>query len=79
MVANLQTPSLTQAIAVKLLSAWGHEGFLAHTCAVSDFYRKKRDVFESKLMKYMVLEDGRKLAEWRKPEAGMFYWYYLYL
>ncbi|KAH9928351.1 pyridoxal phosphate-dependent transferase [Fomitopsis serialis] len=41
-VANLQTSSLTQAIAFSLLDAWGYDGFKTHTEAVSRFYREKQ-------------------------------------
>jgi tryptophan aminotransferase len=32
-------------------------------------------VFKRKMLKYMVGEDGERLAEWTTPEAGMFFWY----
>jgi len=68
-IANLQSPSLTQAIAFTLLDAWGYERFFAHTQTVSAFYKEKRDIFETAMMKHL---DG--LAEWTRPEAGMFFW-----
>lgn len=54
----------------KLLDSWGYDVFKAHTEQVSEFYRKKRDVFQTAMEKYL---DG--YAEWVKPEAGMFFWY----
>ncbi|KAF8176237.1 pyridoxal phosphate-dependent transferase [Mycena galopus ATCC 62051] len=62
--ANLQPASLTQAITHALLSARGVEGFLAHTRAVSEFYRAKRDVFEvaMQLQRHLI-----GLVEWRSP------------
>ena len=41
---NLQSFSLTQAIAYKLLDAWGYEGFRTHAEQVSMFYSDKRDI-----------------------------------
>ncbi|KZT67413.1 PLP-dependent transferase [Daedalea quercina L-15889] len=73
-VANLQTPSLTQAIAFSLLDAWGYDGFKAHTETVSRFYREKRDVFEGAMRRHLT-----GLAEWTAPEAGMFFWFKLLL
>ncbi|TFK92697.1 PLP-dependent transferase [Polyporus arcularius HHB13444] len=73
-VASLQTPSLTQAITFALLDSWGYDNFKTHTHTVSQFYREKRDVFEKYMKKYL---DG--LAEWDRPEAGMFFWFKLLL
>ncbi|KAF4613658.1 hypothetical protein D9613_007468 [Agrocybe pediades] len=72
--SNLQTSSLTQAIAYKLLDSWGYEGFKTHTERVSEFYRQKRDVFENAMKKHLT-----GLAEWSSPEAGMFFWLKLLL
>lgn len=58
------------AITLKLLTSWGYDGFLTHTETVSQFYRRKRDVFERGLRKNL---EG--LAEWTSPEAGMFVWW----
>lgn len=73
-IASLQTPSLTQTIAYALLNSWGYDGFKTHTETVSQFYRGKRDVFESAMKHHL---DG--LAEWSTPEAGMFFWFKLLL
>jgi len=70
--ANLQVSSLTQEIASALLRSWGYDGFKAHTEAVSDFYRQKRDTFERALRIHLA-----GLAEWDTPEAGMFMWFKL--
>ncbi|KAJ7157622.1 TdiD protein [Mycena crocata] len=72
--ANLQPASLTQAVALALLSAWGHTGFLAHTRAVSAFYREKRDVFEAAMQRHLT-----GLAEWAAPQSGLFFWFKLLL
>ncbi|KAF4613657.1 hypothetical protein D9613_007469 [Agrocybe pediades] len=72
--SNLQTSSLTQAIVYKLLDSWTYEGFRTHTEMVSEFYRQKRDVFESAMRKYLT-----GLAEWSQPEAGLFFWFKLLL
>lgn len=69
-LSNLQTPGLTQSIAHTLLAHWGHAGFVEHTRHVSAFYRGKRDVFERALERHL----GGGLAEWTRPEAGMFFW-----
>ncbi|EMD31483.1 hypothetical protein CERSUDRAFT_109359 [Gelatoporia subvermispora B] len=73
-VASLQTPSLTQTITYAILNAWGYVGFKKHTESVSQFYREKRDVFESAMKKHL-----NGLAEWTSPEAGMFIWFKLVL
>ena len=57
------------AIALKLLTSWGYDSFLAHTRTASQLYRRRRDVFERGLKKHL---EG--LAEWTSPEAGMFVW-----
>ncbi|KAJ6459452.1 TdiD protein [Mycena vitilis] len=68
--ANLQPSSFTQAITHALLAAWGHDGFLAHTRGVSDFYRAKRDVFEGAMQRHLA-----GLAEWAAPQSGLFFWW----
>ncbi|TEB34615.1 PLP-dependent transferase [Coprinellus micaceus] len=72
--SNLQSSSLTQAIAATLLNSWGYDGFQAHIERVADFYREKRDVFERAMKKHL-----QGLAEWSTPEAGMFFWFKLLL
>lgn len=72
--ANLQACSISQAITLKLLTAWGYERFFTHTRAVSQFYQSKRDIFEKVLHKHL---EG--LIEWSSPEAGMFFWFKLLL
>lgn len=67
--ANLHTSALAQAVAFKLLQAWGIDGFLGHARAVADFYAERRDLFEAAAHKYL---DG--LARWVQPVAGMFLW-----
>lgn len=67
--ANLQPASLTQAVALQLLRAWGHDGFLRHTRGVSTFYKEKRDVFEAALQRHLA-----GLAEWATPQSGLFFW-----
>lgn len=67
--ANLHTSALAQAVAFKLLQAWGIEGFLGHARAVADFYAARRDIFEKAAHEHL---DG--LAKWVQPVAGMFLW-----
>lgn len=69
MTSNLQPPTLTQVIALRLLREWGYDGLRAHVERVAQFYHAKRDVFEGLMRKHL---DG--LAEWATPEAGMFFW-----
>jgi tryptophan aminotransferase len=45
------------------------EGFLAHSNAVAEFYKQRRDIFEAAARKHL---DG--LAKWVSPVAGMFLW-----
>lgn len=52
-----------------LLEKWGYEGFFAHMEAVARFYKERRDVFEKAMQTHL---EG--LAEWRTPEAGMYFW-----
>ncbi|KAG0702809.1 TdiD protein [Suillus ampliporus] len=68
-MANLQGSSLIQAITLALVEEWGYDNFFAHTRAVADFYRQKRDVFESALNAHLS-----GLVDWCTPEAGMFFW-----
>lgn len=71
-VTNLQPSSLGQALALKVVKAWGYEGFASHTANVAAFYRAKRDVFEAAMQRHLA-----GLAEWATPEAGMFFWFKL--
>ncbi|KIY66406.1 TdiD protein [Cylindrobasidium torrendii FP15055 ss-10] len=68
--ANLQPPTFSQIVALKVLQSWGIPGFRAHVDRVANFYKGKRDAFE----KYMQLHLGNGLAEWQTPDAAMFYW-----
>lgn len=54
---------------LKVLQSWGYEGFLVHVDGVAEFYRQKRDVFETYVQKHLG-----GLAEWYTPDAAMFYW-----
>lgn len=70
-VSVVQPSSLSQAIALKLLKSWGISGFLQHTSQTAAFYKKKRDALHSYLEEHL----GRKgLAEWKRPDASMFFW-----
>jgi len=72
--SNLQPSSLSQVIALAVLSRWGYTGFKSHTEQISEFYRKKRDVFQAAMQRHLG-----GLAEWTPPEAGMFFWFRLLL
>ncbi|RUP51648.1 hypothetical protein BC936DRAFT_146781 [Jimgerdemannia flammicorona] len=64
-VSNLQPSSISQAIALALLTHWGHTGFFAHVDKVSRFYEEKRDVFLRCAERRL-----KGLAEWAVPTAG---------
>ncbi|KAF9020567.1 TdiD protein [Hymenopellis radicata] len=67
--STMQPPSISQVIVLKLLQSWGISGFLTHAESVAEFYRQKRDVFETYLNKHLS-----GLAQWNTPNAAMFYW-----
>jgi len=69
---NLQVSSLTQEIPSVLLRSWGYNGFKAHTEAISDFCRQRRDGFERALGTHLA-----GLAERDTAQAGMFMWFKL--
>lgn len=54
-------------MAYALLRQWGNDGLLNHCKNVSQFYRAKRDMFESAAKKHLS-----GVAEWTTPVAGMF-------
>jgi len=68
-LSNLQPSTFVQGIVLSILQSWGYETFLAHTERVSEFYKKKRDVFISALERHLG-----PLGEWHTPGAGMFLW-----
>ncbi|KAK0450426.1 pyridoxal phosphate-dependent transferase [Desarmillaria tabescens] len=68
-VATLQPPTFSQMVVLKLLQSWGTSGFLTHAAGVAEYYRRKRDVFETYLNKHLT-----GLAQWNTPNAAMFYW-----
>ena len=70
MGSNLQPPTFTQVIALKMLRSWGYDTYRVHVDRVAAFYRAKRDVFARLMGKHLT-----GLAEWNVPEAGMFFWY----
>ena len=69
MNSNLQPPTFTQVLSLRMLQFWGYDKLKAHIDRVAEFYRQKRDVFEGLMQKYLA-----GLAEWNTPEAGMFFW-----
>ncbi|ELU37372.1 aromatic amino acid transaminase [Rhizoctonia solani AG-1 IA] len=75
--ANLQANSTTQVIALAMLKHWGYDGFRAHINNISGFYRAKRDAFEAAMYKHFKPEGEKPLAEWTRPEAGLFFWFRL--
>ncbi|KAG9122084.1 hypothetical protein FRC07_001684 [Ceratobasidium sp. 392] len=77
--ANLQAASTTQSIILAILKHWGSTGFHAHISNIAGFYRARRDVFDNAMTKHFKPEGGKALAEWIKPEAGLFFWFKLNL
>jgi tryptophan aminotransferase len=57
-----------------MLRHWGYDGFRAHIANISGFYRAKRDAFEAAMYKHFKPEGEKPLAEWTRPEAGLFFW-----
>ncbi|KAI0719335.1 PLP-dependent transferase [Cerioporus squamosus] len=74
MNSNLQPPTFTQVLSLRMLKFWGYDKLRAHVDRVAEFYRTKRDVFEGLMRKHLS-----GLAEWNTPEAGMFFWFKLKL
>ena len=72
MNSNLQAPTFTQVLSLRMLKFCGYEKLRAHVDRVAGFYCTKRDVFEGLMQKYLS-----GLAKWNVPEAGMFFWYVL--
>ncbi|TDL25730.1 PLP-dependent transferase [Rickenella mellea] len=72
--SNLQVSSLTQVMTYTLLRSWGYDAFITHTEAVSEFYRKKCDVFEQAMVRQLG-----GLTSWTTPVSGMFFWFKLLL
>ena len=68
-MANLQPNTLAMVLAFAVLSRWGYDGFLKHTDRVAQFYKTKRDIFQTAMVRHLS-----GLAEWSIPEAGMFMW-----
>ncbi|CAD6590091.1 MAG: hypothetical protein TREMPRED_005618 [Tremellales sp. Tagirdzhanova-0007] len=67
--ANLHASSVAQAVAYRLLTHWGLDGFLEHARHVADFYASRRTIFEAITCSHL---EG--LAQWVSPVAGMFLW-----
>ncbi|RXW25327.1 hypothetical protein EST38_g512 [Candolleomyces aberdarensis] len=76
----VQPSSLSQMVLLKLLQTWGLKGFLDHADKTASFYRERRDVLKSLLERYLRLDPhhenggGVGLAEWKVPDASMFFW-----
>jgi tryptophan aminotransferase len=69
-VANLQPNTFTEVLALAVLTRWGYDGFLKHAERVSEFYKRRRDVFQTAMHRHLS-----GLVEWDEPKAGMFMWY----
>jgi kynurenine/2-aminoadipate aminotransferase len=68
MASNLHPSGLGQICLSSLLKQWGIQGFQKHTKQVSEFYKRKRNVFIKAAEKYL-----KGLAEWTVPSAGDFF------
>jgi kynurenine/2-aminoadipate aminotransferase len=73
---SLHTSGVSQALTARLFDHWAttHEGglcsaFEAHTRDIQAFYRAQRDAFSRLAHQHLA-----GLAEWRAPDAGMFFW-----
>lgn len=62
-----------------LLQHWGYSGFHQHITNIAGFYRAKRDLFHAAMLKHFAPKGGKALAEWTKPDAGLFFWFKLIL
>lgn len=72
--ANLQPSGVSQCVAYALLKHWGPSGFLHHVDRVATFYKLRRDNFEAQAQAILRPKDGKAVAEWVTPVAGMFLW-----
>ena len=70
---NLHPSGISQAVLLKLMQHWGAEGFARQVANVCAFYLGQRDAFLQAADTHLT-----GLAEWTKPEAGMFSWIKLY-
>lgn len=70
----MQPPSISSVMVYTLLKDWGIDGYIAHTETVSAFYKEKMCSFNGALERHLS-----DLAEWTKPDAGMFFWFVISL
>ncbi|EFI27018.1 kynurenine/alpha-aminoadipate aminotransferase [Coprinopsis cinerea okayama7 len=68
-ISVAQASTFSQIITLKLLREWGLNGFLAHTRQIAEVYKKRRTVFNAYLERHLS-----GLAEWRVPDASMYFW-----
>jgi hypothetical protein len=64
-------------VLLKLLQTWGLKGFLEHAEKTALFYRERRDVLAAHLERHLrsdPQDGGATLAEWKVPDASMFFW-----
>ncbi|KAI9597713.1 pyridoxal phosphate-dependent transferase [Syncephalis fuscata] len=73
---SIQQPSgWSQAIAAHLLlDTWGQSGWQRHLAAIRENYRQKCDYVQQ-----ICERELTGLCEWKKPKAGMFFWFRLNL
>lgn len=64
--ADLHTNRLGQWQALQWI---GTEHYREHLLELRDFYRQRRDAFESALQKHFA-----ELADWNSPQGGLFFW-----
>ncbi|KAG2008728.1 kynurenine/alpha-aminoadipate aminotransferase [Coprinopsis cinerea AmutBmut pab1-1] len=69
-ISVAQASTFSQIITLKLLREWGLNGFLAHTRRIAEVYKKRRTVFNAYLERHLS-----GLAEWRVPDASMYFWF----
>uniref|UniRef100_A0A8C4QCH3 Kynurenine/alpha-aminoadipate aminotransferase, mitochondrial n=1 Tax=Eptatretus burgeri TaxID=7764 RepID=A0A8C4QCH3_EPTBU len=68
-VSTIHCSTLCQVLMLQLLRIWGLEGFLEHANKISDFYKSQRDLMIESAHHWL-----NGLAEWNKPQGGMFLW-----
>ncbi|KAF7992079.1 hypothetical protein HCN44_001404 [Aphidius gifuensis] len=67
--SHLHATTLSQVILYKCLKIWGYNGMMEHYRFIRSFYKERRDRMSEIATKYL-----KDLADFEKPEAGMFLW-----
>jgi kynurenine/2-aminoadipate aminotransferase len=83
----MHTSGLSQYAVLTILRHWGvgdaagvgvidnkYPVWEAHLSKINKFYAKQCDAFFAAAAKHLIDEEGKPLAEYRRPTAGMFVW-----